>query len=244
MESRSVLLKNMFDPEEYAYRFRTDLLLTSLYRESGDDWDKELADDVKGECESKYGKVSAIKVEKETQVSIATSRVRQCRSSFTGRNLRQVRRRGCSQKSCPGSQRPLVRRQASVGCVHLGRHHASAPVVSMFGCAVVLPLLNVPMADTTLDAYSFPFFTDLFPRNPVARLQAGSSVGAFVPFLCLPRNNYSHIDRTIKTLAARYFLSLAIPVRTSLWYVLLPRSLGSWMLCVGDFGVPWCIAFH
>ena len=173
MESRSVLLKNMFDPEEYAYRFRTDLLLTSLYRESGDDWDKELADDVKGECESKYGKVSAIKVEKETQVSIATSRVRQCRSSFTGRNLRQVRRRGCSQKSCPGSQRPLVRRQASVGCVHLGRHHASAPVVSMFGCAVVLPLLKRPNGRHDARRVFFPLLYRSVPpksgRSPSGR---------------------------------------------------------------------------
>jgi RNA-binding protein 39 len=54
MQSRSVLLKNMFDPEEETER----------------DWDKELADDVKGECEGKYGKVEAIKVEKETQGEI------------------------------------------------------------------------------------------------------------------------------------------------------------------------------
>lgn len=32
------------------------------------DWDKELAEDVKGECEEKYGKVDFIKVEKESQV--------------------------------------------------------------------------------------------------------------------------------------------------------------------------------
>ncbi|TFK41195.1 hypothetical protein BDQ12DRAFT_768001 [Crucibulum laeve] len=54
MQSRSVLLKNMFDPEEETER----------------DWDKDLADDVKGECESKYGKVEAIAVEKETQGEI------------------------------------------------------------------------------------------------------------------------------------------------------------------------------
>ncbi|KAG6842235.1 hypothetical protein C0991_000205 [Blastosporella zonata] len=52
MQSRSVLLKNMFDPEEETER----------------DWDKDLAEDVKGECEEKYGPVEAIKVEKETQV--------------------------------------------------------------------------------------------------------------------------------------------------------------------------------
>jgi len=54
MQSRSVLLKNMFDPEE----------------ESEKDWDKDLADEVKHECEEKYGKVTAIKVEKETQGEI------------------------------------------------------------------------------------------------------------------------------------------------------------------------------
>lgn len=37
-------------------------------RETERDWDKDLAEDVKGECESKYGKVEAIKVEAETQV--------------------------------------------------------------------------------------------------------------------------------------------------------------------------------
>ncbi|KJA29462.1 hypothetical protein HYPSUDRAFT_32927 [Hypholoma sublateritium FD-334 SS-4] len=54
MTSRSVLLKNMFDPEE----------------ETEKDWDKDLAEDVKGECESKYGPVHAIKVEKDTQGEI------------------------------------------------------------------------------------------------------------------------------------------------------------------------------
>ncbi|EIW86756.1 splicing factor CC1-like protein [Coniophora puteana RWD-64-598 SS2] len=54
MQSRSVLMKNMFDPEEETER----------------DWDKELAEDVKGECQEKYGKVEAIKVEKETQGEI------------------------------------------------------------------------------------------------------------------------------------------------------------------------------
>jgi RNA-binding protein 39 len=51
MQSRSVLLKNMFDPEEETER----------------DWDTDLADDVKGECEDKYGRVDAIKVEKDSQ---------------------------------------------------------------------------------------------------------------------------------------------------------------------------------
>ncbi|KAH9936987.1 uncharacterized protein B0H18DRAFT_183214 [Fomitopsis serialis] len=54
MESRSVLLRNMFDPEEETER----------------DWDKDLAEDVKGECESKYGHVDFIKIEKDSQGEI------------------------------------------------------------------------------------------------------------------------------------------------------------------------------
>ncbi|KIM66228.1 hypothetical protein SCLCIDRAFT_1211456 [Scleroderma citrinum Foug A] len=54
MQSRSVLLKNMFHPEE----------------ETDRDWDKELGEDVKGECEEKYGKVDAIKVERDSQGEI------------------------------------------------------------------------------------------------------------------------------------------------------------------------------
>lgn len=40
----------------------------SACRETERNWDQELADDVKGECEEKYGPVEAIKVEKESQV--------------------------------------------------------------------------------------------------------------------------------------------------------------------------------
>lgn len=54
MQSRSVLLKNMFDADE----------------ETEKDWDKDLAEDVKGECEEKYGKVLAIKVERDSQGEI------------------------------------------------------------------------------------------------------------------------------------------------------------------------------
>lgn len=70
MQSRSVLLKNMFDPEECVLCFDHCLVPAQLFdsRESGKDWDKDLADDVKSECEEKYGPVEAIKVEKETQV--------------------------------------------------------------------------------------------------------------------------------------------------------------------------------
>jgi len=53
MQSKSVLLKNMFDPEE----------------ETEPDWDKELAEDCKVELD-KYGRVQFLKVERETQGEI------------------------------------------------------------------------------------------------------------------------------------------------------------------------------
>ncbi|KAL5535384.1 RSD1 [Sanghuangporus sanghuang] len=54
MTSKSVLLKNMFNPEE----------------EIEPNWDKELAEDVKGECQAKYGGVQHIKVEKDSEGEI------------------------------------------------------------------------------------------------------------------------------------------------------------------------------
>ena len=69
MQSRSVLLKNMFNPEEYAYIFYALIIANENYpRETERDWDKDLAEDVKDECETKYGRVLAIKVERESQV--------------------------------------------------------------------------------------------------------------------------------------------------------------------------------
>jgi len=70
----------------------TDLTSASVYRETERDWDKELADDVKGECEEKYGKVEAIKVEKETQVCILWRiwSLPHLLNATAGRDLRQV----------------------------------------------------------------------------------------------------------------------------------------------------------
>jgi hypothetical protein len=46
------------------------------------DWDKDLADEVKGECEDKYGKVEAIKVDKDSsQVCWISFRYRICLSN-------------------------------------------------------------------------------------------------------------------------------------------------------------------
>ncbi|KAH9003988.1 hypothetical protein EDB86DRAFT_3062364 [Lactarius hatsudake] len=74
MESRCVLLKNMFTPEE----------------ETDADWDKELAEDVKGECEGKYGSVERIKVEKESQgeIYVKFSNVDAARKAVQGLNGR------------------------------------------------------------------------------------------------------------------------------------------------------------
>ena len=71
MQSRSVLLKNMFNPEEYVFNQCLFQVLQAYRacRETERDWDKDLADDVKIECEAKYGPVRAIKVEKESLVS-------------------------------------------------------------------------------------------------------------------------------------------------------------------------------
>ncbi|KAK9458333.1 hypothetical protein V1511DRAFT_492363 [Dipodascopsis uninucleata] len=52
--SRCIVLNNMFDPAE----------------EDGDDWIKELEDDVKAECEEKYGNVVHIAVEPNSQGEI------------------------------------------------------------------------------------------------------------------------------------------------------------------------------
>lgn len=61
-------------------------------RETERDWDKDLAEDVKGECESKYGHVLAIKVEKESQVCPSFSMVCCTSLNFLGRDIRQIRR--------------------------------------------------------------------------------------------------------------------------------------------------------
>lgn len=42
------------------------LFIEQICRETERDWDKDLADEVRGECEDKYGKVEAIKVDKDS----------------------------------------------------------------------------------------------------------------------------------------------------------------------------------
>lgn len=68
--SRCVLLRNMFDPAEYVTNCSTMFIANIPAREEGDAWVKELEDDVKAECESKYGKVVHIALDPNTQGDI------------------------------------------------------------------------------------------------------------------------------------------------------------------------------
>lgn len=60
----------MFTPEESVFRPSSVNFHLRPFRETERDWDKDLAEDVKGECEQQYGKVDRIKVEKESQVCV------------------------------------------------------------------------------------------------------------------------------------------------------------------------------
>jgi hypothetical protein len=71
-------------------------------RETGRDWDKELADDVKGECEEKYGTVEAIKVEKESQVGFSVFRLITSGLTYPlGRDIYEVQNHRLRQGSHP-----------------------------------------------------------------------------------------------------------------------------------------------
>lgn len=97
MQSRSVLLSNMFDPEESVLYWRLPIIkrLTEMIfwcRETERGWDKELAEEVRGECEDKYGPVVGIKVEKESQVCCRLFHYAEVNRVYpAGRNIRQVR---------------------------------------------------------------------------------------------------------------------------------------------------------
>lgn len=72
MASRCVMLRNMFDPAEYISPLFTSLYpLTNLRsRETGESWIKELEEDVRGECEQKYGHVVHISLDPNSQGDI------------------------------------------------------------------------------------------------------------------------------------------------------------------------------
>jgi RNA-binding protein 23/39 len=78
--SRCVLLKNGFDPAE----------------ETGDSWARELEEDVRHECESKYGKVPPNPPTPSHSSSwqtlfIVVGKSHSRRSGIPGRNLHQIR---------------------------------------------------------------------------------------------------------------------------------------------------------
>ncbi|KDQ16749.1 hypothetical protein BOTBODRAFT_106812 [Botryobasidium botryosum FD-172 SS1] len=74
VQTKCVLLKNMFDPAEETER----------------DWDKELAEDVKGECEEKYGPVEIVQVVKESagEIYVKFDSIETAKSAISGLNGR------------------------------------------------------------------------------------------------------------------------------------------------------------
>ncbi|KAF6821667.1 RNA splicing factor (pad-1) [Colletotrichum sojae] len=72
MASRCVVLHNMFDPEEYVPPFPPwpKIPMLTTLREEGDDWVKELEDDVRQEAEGKYGRVVHIAVDPNSKGDI------------------------------------------------------------------------------------------------------------------------------------------------------------------------------
>jgi RNA-binding protein 39 len=72
MASRCVMLRNMFDPTEFALPQPPSVTFGSnnLYREEGEVWIKELEDDVRAECEEKYGHVVHIALDPNSQGDI------------------------------------------------------------------------------------------------------------------------------------------------------------------------------
>jgi RNA-binding protein 23/39 len=60
-------------PRRVSFRVSTPteaFLLTTCYREEGEDWIKELEDDVREECESKYGHVVHISLDPNSEGDI------------------------------------------------------------------------------------------------------------------------------------------------------------------------------
>ena len=70
MASRCVVLKNMFDPSEYAPPTPSLIPTLTSSREEGENWEKELEDDVRAEAEEKYGHVVHIALDPNSQGDI------------------------------------------------------------------------------------------------------------------------------------------------------------------------------
>lgn len=132
MQSRSVLLKNMFDPEELAFTpIPPSQPHSYLCRETERDWDKDLADDVKGECEDKYGRVDAIKVEKDSQVSIFFHDWHIKLTMKAGRDIPQVQCHRLCKESHPRIEWAVVWRATSLCRIHIRRYYDGSPINSL-----------------------------------------------------------------------------------------------------------------
>lgn len=72
MASRCVVLHNMFDPSEYVYNISLPLdnITNNLNRQEGEDWAKELEEEVRQEAEDKYGHVVHIALDANSQGDI------------------------------------------------------------------------------------------------------------------------------------------------------------------------------
>lgn len=68
--SRCVLLRNMFNPAEYVISPSKTVALLINHREEGEAWIKELEEDVRAECNEKYGKVVHAALDPNTQGDI------------------------------------------------------------------------------------------------------------------------------------------------------------------------------
>ena len=89
--SRCIVLRNMFDPSEYVFTLESLKSFTNLFRrEEGDAWIKELEDDVKAECESKFGHVVHIALDPNTQgdIYVKFDRIEGGESAIRGLNGR------------------------------------------------------------------------------------------------------------------------------------------------------------
>jgi hypothetical protein len=107
-----------------------------LCSETERDWDKVLAEEVKAECQEKYGSVVHIKVERDSQVCSSCTCGDVYAERAPGRDLRAVRVDRRRQAGDQWPERPLVRRQADLRHVHPRRHHASSQVTGTTGVPV------------------------------------------------------------------------------------------------------------
>ena len=77
-------------------------------RETEANWEKELAEDVKQECEVQYGKVEAIQVEKDSEARSVVLCLTKLADGCVGRNICQIRFDRVCQEGHSRTQRPLV----------------------------------------------------------------------------------------------------------------------------------------